>query len=101
DELPKREEYLEYQDPDIDYEILDDTKSYLKNISEIPSTSKTITDKSVTDNEYDGDFTFDERALDHTKNFVAASIKNLEQDDERDINWLTLDDDLQSEVESI
>ncbi|CAG8629300.1 24513_t:CDS:2 [Dentiscutata erythropus] len=100
DELPEHAEYLEYQDPDFDYEILDNNESYLENISEILSTPKTTTDESVTDNEYDGDFTFDERTLNYVKNFVASSIKILEQDGERDINWFMLDDDLQLEVES-
>ncbi|CAG8480772.1 25624_t:CDS:2 [Dentiscutata erythropus] len=94
-------EYFEYQDPDFDYEILDDNESYLENTSEIPSSPKTTTDESVTtDNEYANGFTFDERALSHAKNFAASSIEDLEQD-EKDINWLTLDNNLQSEVESM
>ncbi|CAG8751045.1 26838_t:CDS:2, partial [Racocetra persica] len=93
---------LEYYDPDIDYEILDDNASYLENISEIPFTPKTTTDESVT-TDYEcasRDFAFDERALNHAKNFVISTIEHLEQD-ESDINWLTPNDNLQSEVESM
>ncbi|CAG8598741.1 4520_t:CDS:2, partial [Gigaspora rosea] len=76
-ELLEHEEYLEYQDPNFDYKILDDNESYLENIFEILSTPKTTTDECVTDNEYD------------------------KQNKERDINWSTLDNNLQSEVESM
>ncbi|CAG8651786.1 13509_t:CDS:2, partial [Ambispora gerdemannii] len=96
------EECFEYHDPDIDYEILDDNESYLENVSEIP-TPKTITDESVTtDNECINDITFDKRALNHAKNFAASTLEDLAlEQDERDINWLTLDVDLQSEVGSM
>ncbi|CAG8646353.1 6973_t:CDS:2, partial [Racocetra fulgida] len=95
-------EGFEYCDPDVDYEILYDNESYLENTSKIPSTPKTTTDKSImTDHEYASkDFAFDERALNHAKNFVISTIEHLEQD-ESDINWLTPDDNLQSEVESM
>ncbi|CAG8807076.1 896_t:CDS:1, partial [Gigaspora rosea] len=75
-------------------------ESYLENIFEILSTPKTTTDECITDNEYDSNYTFDERALNYSKNFVVSSIENLEQNDKRDINWLTLDDNLQAEVGS-
>ncbi|CAG8471943.1 25241_t:CDS:2 [Cetraspora pellucida] len=95
---------LEYHDPDIDYEILDDNKSYLENVSvsEIPSTSKTTTDESITTNNEHiiNDIGFDKEALNHAKKFAASTLKNFEQY-ERDINWLALDDDLQSEYESM
>ncbi|CAG8436540.1 3174_t:CDS:2 [Scutellospora calospora] len=98
------EEFLEYYDSDIDYEILDDNKSYLENvsISEIPSTPKTTTDESITtNNEHTiNDIVFNEEALNHAKKFAVSILENFEQY-ERDINWLALDDDLQSEYESI
>ncbi|CAG8557912.1 7640_t:CDS:2 [Racocetra persica] len=80
-------ECLENYDPDIDYEILDHNESYLENTSEISSTPKTTTDESVmTDHEYASkDFTFDERALNHAKNFVISTTEHLEQD-ENNIN---------------
>ncbi|CAG8766528.1 2183_t:CDS:1, partial [Racocetra persica] len=95
------EECLEYYDPDIDYKILDNNKSYLENISKILFTPKTTTDKSVmTDHEYTSkDFIFDKKALNHTKNFVISTTEHLEQD-ESDVNWL-IPDNLQSEVESM
>ncbi|KAF0509736.1 hypothetical protein F8M41_018535 [Gigaspora margarita] len=89
-ELLEYEEYLEYQNSNFDYEILDDNESYLENISEILSTSKTTTNEYVTDNEYDSNFTFDKRALNHAKNFLVSSIENLEQDEKRDINWVNI-----------
>ncbi|CAG8583529.1 7613_t:CDS:1, partial [Scutellospora calospora] len=77
------EEYLEYYDSDIDFEILNNNESYLDNISEILSTSKTTTNESVTtDHEYASkDFEFDKRALNYAKHFVISTIKYLEQDE--------------------
>ncbi|CAG8673479.1 12225_t:CDS:1, partial [Ambispora gerdemannii] len=74
---------------------------YLENVSEIPM-PKIVTNESVTtDNEYIiNNITFNERALNHAKNFATSTLEDLEQD-KRDINWLILDVDLQLEIESM
>ncbi|CAG8602877.1 24908_t:CDS:2 [Cetraspora pellucida] len=66
--------YFECNDPNINYELLDDNESYLKNVSEIPSLPKTTTTEStISDNNYIiKEFIFDKAALNHARNLIES-----------------------------
>ncbi|CAG8534859.1 11493_t:CDS:2 [Dentiscutata erythropus] len=84
---------------------LDNNESYLENVSEIPSTPKTTTaENTISDNDYAiKEFIFDKAALNHAKSLVTNSSEDFEdlEQNELDIDWLALDNDTLSVIESM
>lgn len=85
------EDVTEYQDPDKEYESLDND-SYTDNLSE---TLKSRASSMETD-QFDYDLGFDETSLKNVRDYIRSES----EDEENDVDWLESDLDMQSEVDS-
>ncbi|CAJ0829420.1 10384_t:CDS:2 [Entrophospora sp. SA101] len=86
-----------YDDPDKEYETLDDD-TYTDNFS-IPTSSTTTSLINTDQNSYCIDF--NEESLSNVKKFIENSEEFLDRKDDNDIDWLSSDFDVQSDVGSL
>ncbi|CAJ0843959.1 2751_t:CDS:2 [Entrophospora sp. SA101] len=86
-----------YNDPDKEYETLDDD-TYTDNFS-IPTSSTTTSLINTDQNSYCIDF--NEESLSNVKKFIENSEEFLDRKDDNDIDWLSSDFDVQSDVGSL